>query len=196
MKFLDIYTIGVFLFLPLSLQAETPVIGATWAVAEPDALEEIRRTAGAIPWETRLSRSLSGAADRSLPLPDAGEDRSRTFTPVSITPFDVTDKDGNLLYPAGFEYNVLDHVRLPMRIAVFRNRPDHLEWVRRNRKPGDVLILSGPGLNDVMDSLETPVYLLNRTIAGRLGLEHVPCIVEQEQQVLRIREFNLDRSAD
>ena len=192
---LNLYIYSTF-FLALSIHAETQVIGAAYAVAEPDALEEIRKTAGTIPWETHLSPTLSSAADRSVLLPEATEEATRVFTPDYITPFDVTDKDGNILYRKGFRYNVLEHVRLPMRIVVFRNRQSHLEWVRTNRKASDILLLSGPGLNAVINELEPPVYLLSNRISERLGLEKIPCIAEQEHHHFLIREFNLERSVD
>ena len=183
---------SVFFFSVLSLQAETQTIGATYAIAEPDALEEIRQSAAGVNWHEKLRYS----GIQAHRLPEATEDRTRIFTPDYVTPFDVTDKDGNLLYPKGFKYNVLEHVQLPMRILVFSNQQHHLEWVRKSRKESDILILSGPGMDEVTKDLEHPVYLLSDRIAGRLGLEKVPSIVEQDQQHFLIREFNLERDVD
>ena len=191
MRILNIYRYITFL-LAMNVQAETQSIGATYAIAEPDALEEIRKSAAGVNWQEKLRYS----GIQAYRLPEAAENKTRIFTPVYTTPFDITDKDGNLLYPEGFRYNVLEHVHLPMRIIVFSHQPHQLEWVRENRKESDILILSGSGLDEVTKDLERPVYLLTDRIAGRLGLETAPAIVEQESDHFLIQEFNLKSTND
>ena len=195
MKIRNIYRYSTFL-LAMNVQAETQTIGATYAIVEPDALEEIRQSAAGVNWQEKLRDTLRYSGIQAHRLPEATEDRTRIFTPIYTTPFDVTDKDGNLVYPEGFEYNVLAHVHLPMRIMIFSNQQHHLEWVRQNRKESDILILSGSGLDEVMKNLEHPVFLLSDRIVMRLGLETVPTIVEQENDHFLIQEFNLESTDD
>ena len=189
-----IYSVFLFLVLSLQAQAQTQVIGATYAIAEPDALEEIRQPATAVNWQERLRDTLRYYEVQAYRLPEATEDRSRMFTPEYVTPFDVTDKDGNLVYRKGFRYNILEHVVLPMRIMVFGRY--HLEWVRSNRKETDVLLLADDGLKKVMKDLGVTVYPMTGKISSRLGVEKVPAIVKQKNDHFLIQEFNLESTDD
>lgn len=163
-------------------------IGATYAIAEPNALLEMEAAQkGKSVTLADFGDSDAWTATRSRLLPPAQVNRLREIIPFFTLPFDIPDKDGNILYPKGFTFNPLEHLRLPIALLVVRE--DQLDWALGAAGPGDMIILSGG--NALKESVEhkTPIYLLQTELADRLGLEAAPSRVWQEGARLKIEEI-------
>ena len=106
-------------FLAGSLMAtESQLLGRTYEIVEPDALVKIQEKVAQVDWETVMSDGMArNAAAKAVSLPRAQEDRARYHIPYYIAEFDVKDQTGQIIYPKGFQFNPLEHVRLPQRLV-------------------------------------------------------------------------------
>jgi hypothetical protein len=168
---------------------QASVIGQTYPIAEPDALKEIQRQAGKINWSDKFKNGKKSAL-ASIHLPPATSTKRRTFVPLYRAPFDVIDpKSGKMLYPKGYQYNVLEFVKMPFRVVVFRK--ENTDWVKKNALKTDVLILADSGLFDVQSELNRAVYVLDKKMQQRLSLKFAPSIVTQEKSHFIINEIEV-----
>ena len=166
----------------------TVTVGATYPIAEGDALQEIEARAA----RTQVSLDTFGDSDdwratQSVVLPVAAVTATRHVTPFASIPFDIPDKDGNILYPKGFTFNPLEHVRFSLRLVVAA--PAQLDWALEEAGEYGMVLLSGGNALKESDARLTPVFVLEAALAERLGLEVVPSIVEQEGAQFRIEEI-------
>lgn len=163
-------------------------IGATYRVAEPDALVEMEAAAsGKSVGPGDFGDSNRWSATRSRVLPIAEVDRIRDIIPFFTLPFDIPGKDGTILYPKGFTFNPLEHLTLSATLWVVRE--GELDWALREAKPGDLVILSGGNALKESERRKTPIYLLQDQLADRLSLEAAPSLVWQEGAVLKVQEI-------
>lgn len=167
-------------------------LGATYPIVEPDALIEMERSAAG----KSVSLSDFGDSDRwtatrSRLLPVAERDRIRDVIPFFTLPFDIPDKDGAILYPKGFTFNPLEHLKLPNVLWIAR--PEQLDWVTSQAGSGDMVILSGGNALKESEGRDVPVFMLQDQLADRLSLEAAPARVWQEGAVLKVEEFAASR---
>jgi len=179
-------------FLAGSLMAtESPLLGRTYEIVEPDALVKIQEKVAQVDWETVMSDGMArNAAAKAVSLPRAQEDRARYHIPYYIAEFDVKDQTGQIIYPKGFQFNPLEHVRLPQRL-VFISHKD-LAWAQENLKTTDMVMITSGDYREVAVALQRPVFILTPPVRDRLALKFVPSIVTQEGNTLRIEEHSIN----
>lgn len=163
-------------------------IGATYTIAEPDALVEMEAAAsGKSIGPGDFGDSDRWSATRSRILPAAQIDRIRDIIPFFTLPFDIPGKDGNILYPKGFTFNPLEHLHLPNVLWIVR--PEQLDWALGTAGPTDMVILSGGNALKESEARKTPIYMLQDQLADRLSLAAAPSRVWQEGAVLKVQEI-------
>ncbi len=173
------------------MAAESQVLGRTYEIVEPDALVEIQEKVGQVDWDTVMSDGIArNAAAKAVSLPRAQENRSRYHIPYYTAEFDVKDQAGNVIYPKGFQFNPLEHVRLPQRL-VFISHED-LAWAQENLKATDMVMITSGDYRDVAVALQRPVFILTPPVRDRLALQYVPSVVTQEGSTLRIVEYSIN----
>lgn len=110
------------------------VAGDIWRIAEPDPVEEIRKIAmekqetiqAVLESEKELENFKPVQEVKALPAADKPE--SYIVDTIYTLAHDITDAEGNILYPAGFTYNVLDFAPFPLtRRYVIFNGADEKE---------------------------------------------------------------------
>lgn len=169
-----------------------PDIGAVYPIAEPDALAELETAAaGKSVSIGDFGDSDSWSAMRSRVLPTAEMSRLRDVIPFFTLPFDIPDKDGNILYPKGFTFNPLEHLTLPNVLWIVR--PEQLDWALSKAGANDMVILSGGNALKESEKRKTPIYILQDQLADRLGLKSAPSRVWQEGRVLKVEEIAAQR---
>ncbi len=179
--------------------AQTSVIGRTWPIAEPDALDEIEARTRTLPpnMSNRFGPREHWSAMKAAPLAVAVANRVRSVVPFYTLEFDVKLPDGKLLYPKGFTFNPLTYVSLPQRLVVVR--PEDLAWALRTAAPADWILLAA-GARASADPIALgqkvgrPLFILEDRVKARLGLEVAPVIVAQVGQKLQLTEVKLDRN--
>lgn len=178
---------------PLEAQetAERPIIGKTYPIIEPDALAEIEARVERTPFDPKAFGDESDwTALQSPVLPAATEHAIRRVIPFFSLGFDIPDKDGNILYPAGYTFNPLEYLRLPSRLIIVGE--NQLEWGLGQANPGDMVIMSGGNALAAQRERNVSVFKLEDQVRERLDLRVVPSIVEQDGTVFIVEEFLLE----
>ncbi|MGI9296692.1 MAG: conjugal transfer protein TraW [Gammaproteobacteria bacterium] len=171
--------------------------GSTFPIAEPDALKEIEQRASQINWQSALSKPPAhwGARKSSAKLPRALKSVVRRLVPSYTLERDIVDKDGNIIYPAGFAYKPLEFMPvMPFRIIVIGDDDDDVAWFEKNGRPTDVVLVSGGDPVLVGKRVGQRAYLVGRREIDRLGLRVIPSVVAQEGEQLVINEYALPGS--
>ena len=107
--------------------AESVTVGQTYPIAERDALEEIESRTKEVDWSKALENMTWSAKNGHL-VRRAAVDRTRHYAPWYTIEFDVRDQFGQVIYPKGFQFNVLEHITLPYRVVVID--PSDVAWAR------------------------------------------------------------------
>lgn len=180
------------------------VIGPVYPIAEPSLLDVILarlREAEASGALARLQRDTQSRVQREveMPTPVTGitrttRPRTRYYDPSIVVPEVIRDADGKVLVAPGTKLNPLDTVSLS-RPLLFIDARDTTQLARARQlldeRAGRVkLILTGGSYLDLMRGWQLPVYFdQHGHLTDKLGIRHVPAIVTQEGQRLRIDEL-------
>ncbi len=124
---------------------------------------------------------------------NTSEEKVFYYNPAITVDYDITDDNGRVVVPAGTTTNPLAIMSLTKRLVFFdarvRNQRDFVE--RLSRQDGNQLkiILTGGSPTDLMKQWRKRVYFDQKGwITKRLGITHVPAIVSQEGDLLKIHE--------
>jgi len=182
---------------------ELGVFGATYPVAEPDALEEIQARAKEVNWgaffnDKKMKHLVESYKPAHLkPLPRAK--RGRTFT-VDLTATldqDIPDGKGGTLYPRGYRFNPLEYVSLPSTLVILNGEdPGQVRWFKTSRFSGDVsvlLLLSDGAYQQVSGELKRSVYYAPPKILERLRISALPAVASQKGRVMEVEEIVIDQ---
>ena len=169
--------------------------GATYPVAERDALEEIQERARQVDWQKVLDRrkldSYQGPPDRGT-LPRAKRERTFAVDLTYTVEMDVPDGKGSILYPRGYTFNPLDYVVYPKTIVVINgNDPEQVQWFATSEYATrlDVTLLLTEGRHTVVAKrLQRPLFYADRKIIDRFRLKAVPSLVRQKGRMMDVTE--------
>jgi conjugal transfer pilus assembly protein TraW len=164
------------------------VIGNTYPIAEGDALAEIEEKAERTPFDPAAFGKPNewSAADSAL-VPPGSQPRVRFVTPFHQLAFGVPDQNGDILYPAGFTFNPLEHATIPGRIIV--TLPDRIEWALSEARPMDMVLVSGATPEQVLGRPGQSIFLLSDILAERLDIKTAPTVIRQVGSQLELTEL-------
>jgi conjugal transfer pilus assembly protein TraW len=175
--------------------------GATYPIAERDALQEVKERVAQVDWSRhfqRLRKSLKSFRPENLqPLPKAKSNRTFTVDMTYTLEFDIPDGKGGILYPKGYTFNPLDYAGL-QNVLVFIDGQDRnqVEWFRGSgyaKDPGVMLLLTGGSYIALSEKLQRPVFYATRQIVGRFRLQAVPSVLYQRGRLVEVREFEIEK---
>ncbi len=187
------------------------VRGATWAIAEPDLLEQIE--ARLIDMErsgelARLEQEARADARRKLEEPDplpgiapAKEERTRLFDPAITVAKDIRTADGALIAAAGTRVNPLERMTLSRGLLFVDGRREaEIAWALahedQNGRPAKIVLLAGRPL-DLMRRHGRPFFFdQGGRLAERFQITATPSLVEQAGTQLRITEVPVEDRDD
>ena len=173
--------------------------GATYGIAEKDALADIKDHAKKVNWDTvvdkkAMTRRIKKYKPSGLPmLPVTKENRSFLRDMTYTTEIDVPDGRGGILYPKGYTFNPLEYLTLPNSI-VFIDGSDkkQVKWFENSPYLKDIntmLILTNGSYYELNKRFKRPVYYAVRNIVARMGIEHVPSVAVQKGKYMEISEY-------
>ena len=179
------------------------VRGATWAIAEPDLLDEIEarllemRRSGEL---ARLEEEAGARARRSLeePIPVPGiaparEERSRLFDPAIVVERDIRTPDGTLIAAAGTRVDPLERMPLTRELLfVDGRRAAEVAWALAHDRPAKIVLLAGRPLDLMRKHGRAFFFDTGGTLAARFGIAATPSLVERAGIRLRITEIPVD----
>ena len=179
------------------------VRGATWAIAEPDLLDEIEARLLELERSGELARFEAEARERARrtleeppPVPDiapARKERSRLFDPAIVVDRDIRTPDGTLIAAAGTRVNPLERVGLTRDLLFVDGRREaEVAWALAHDRPAKIVLLAGRPL-DLMRKHRRPFYFdTGGTLTVRFGIAATPSLVAQDGTRLRITEVPVD----
>ncbi len=189
-------------------QAPSPGFAATtWGIAEPDLAMLLRARAATldVPARARAAMARFWRQVPALTLPPAETSRTRRFTPAVRTGSALRDEQGRLLLRAGAVLNPLATLPLTARILVLDARdPDEIAWARAQRAAGRATIHLAvnpdreggwAAWQALQDQLQSPVFLLDAQLQGRLGVQVTPSLIEVLGPELVVTETALPRQS-
>jgi len=202
-KFINLFIIAVLLFsAPVSAAVkELGTFAETYPIAEKDAIEEIQEKSQSIGPQALIDpveaeSKITSFKPATLSLPKATKDRQFLVDMTYTLEIDIPDKDGNIVYPAGYQLNPLEHMNNPMTY-VFINAADkdQVNWFLKSSYGNNLscrLLITDGEYFDLSEKLGRPVYYALRQITERFQLEYVPCIVSQDGQFMKVKEVNIE----
>ena len=204
------YLITALLLLALPAAVEAAIhdlgtFGATYSIAEKDALAEIRERASQIDWTKYFNRKRMAEAvknyrpDNIARLPRATENRTFTVDMTYTLEFDIPDGKGGILYPKGYTFNPLSYVQLPNILVVIDASDDRqVKWLSSSEYITDyrtMLLITGGSAWDTAHRLERPVFYATRQIVDRLQLKAVPSVIRQlSDKYMQVQEVEIERT--
>ena len=173
--------------------------GATYPIAEKDALKEIKQRVKEVDWAKEreaLKRSVLDYRPTDLPsLPRARRDRAFMVDPLYTLKRYIPDGKGGILYPKGYTFNPLDYLSLP-DVLVFIDGDDkaQVEWFQKSAwsKYGNVqVMLTGGSYRETEKELERPVFYAPAQMIKRFRIAAVPSVLYQRGKLLEVKEFDI-----
>jgi len=182
--------------------ADLGSIGATYPIAERDALAEIEERASAVDWgkafdPKRMREKIGNYRPGGMEvLPAAKKDRVFQVDVSWTLDFDIPDGRGGILYPRGFSFNPLAYVFLPnILVVIDGDDARQIEWFKASSHAKDhrvMLLLCGGSYTRVMEKLKRPAFYADARIVKRFQLKAVPAVIVQKGAVMEVREYALD----
>jgi conjugal transfer pilus assembly protein TraW len=179
---------------------ELGTVGATYAIAEKDALVEIEQKAKSIDWSKVIKRKpieeYNGPEDR-MSLPRAARDMSFPVDMTYTLQIDIPDGKGGVLYPKGYTFNPLDYINFSKTLVVINGSDsEQVKWFAASEYKGrvDVMLLLTEGhYGRLGKKLNVPLFYADSQIVERLHLAAVPSVVKQEGKDMVVREVAVPR---
>ena len=177
--------------------------GATWAIAEPDLLEQLEARLGELERSGALARFEAEARGRARtrleapePVPGiapARERRIRTFDPSVTVAADIRGADGTLVAAAGTRIDPFAHAPLTRDLLFIDGRREaEVAWALAHARPAKVVLLAGRPLALARIHGRPFFFDQGRRIAARLGLRFTPSLVTRDGALLRIAEIPVE----
>lgn len=169
--------------------AESIKIGTTFPVIERDALSEIEEKSEQINWQKALGgEPKSWHATQAFYLPNASASVKRTHVPWYTTQFDIKDATGRVIYPKGFTFNPLMHIKMPQRLVI--TSPRNYTVIKDRLLNNDLILLTEGSAIDFSAQQQRPIFVLDRQLKERLGLTVQPAIITQSGPQFVIEEID------
>ena len=179
------------------------VRGATWPVAEPDLLAQIKarlielQSSGAL---ARFEDEARERARRRLEEPDpspgiapAREKRSRLFDSSITVARDIRTPGGVLIAAAGTRVNPLERMTLARDLLFVDGRREaEIAWALEHATPAKIVLLAGRPLDLMRRHGRAFFFDQGGRLAARFGLRFTPSLVVQDGTRLRITEIPVE----
>ena len=190
-----------------ALAKDLGVRGATWAIAEPDLLEEIEARLLEMQGSGELARFEDEARERARsrleapePVPGiapATRERSRLFDPAIVVERDIRTPDGTLIAAAGTRISPLERIEMTRDLLfVDGRRAAEVAWALAHETPAKIVLLAGRPLALMRKHRRAFFFDQGGRLAARFGLWFTPSLVEQAGTRLRITEIPVENRDD
>ncbi len=188
---------------PFDSHAKTlGTFGATYPIAEPDALEEIEERAKEVDWDKVLNKettekTVKGYRPLGLKRLPRAEKNDRFIVNMTYTlTMDIPNGEGGILYPRGYSFNPLNHMVLPNTLVfIDANDPEQVEWFKSSTyatDPKTMILLTSGEYFPLYEQLDRAVFYANDKILTRLQIKALPSIAIQNNSVMEVHEIAID----
>ena len=188
---------------------ELPSFGNTYEIVEKDIRKIIQERIKKLNWKKilddahkRLEKKLKEGINifGTFDLDYATENRTRKIIIEFTLPYDITDIEGNVIYPAGYTFNPADYITMTMPIAIFDGTDKkQVEWFKQIRDKyrfGIMAIITRGKILDLMSELKQDVFFLTPDIVETFKIEKIPCLIEQVDNYFLVKEVALKKEIE
>ena len=174
-------------------------IGMTYPIVEPDLVEEIKASIDYEKMAKAMEENRQNYKAKDIhALPAAGRDRTFFVDMTYTLDHDILGENGEIMYQRGLTWNPLDYVSLPGGLVVINSEDrKQVEWFLKspyNKNRQQKLLISAGLAAPLIKQLNRPVFYLTKTIADRLQLAAVPCVISQNGKKMMVQEIKIDGS--
>lgn len=179
------------------------IIGKTYPISEPDMIEWIQQRASAMmkngQWDQMQKRVIANTKNQiENPIPvlgisDAEKTKSWNYQPMIQLKKDLTDTQGHVVAKAG-NYNALRYKPFDVELIFINgNNTKQVAWALKKIKQNKVrtkIILTQGSFIKLAKKYETWFYYdQHGKYSQKLNITHVPALVKQDGDSLKITEF-------
>ncbi|MBP6951564.1 MAG: type-F conjugative transfer system protein TraW [Alphaproteobacteria bacterium] len=149
-----------------------------------------------------LQKKTRAAIERPKPvegISKATKNRVFYYDPTYIVPEDIKDHHGQIIHPKGTRINPLETVSLSQGLLFFDgDDEDQVAFAKeKSKEASPKLILTKGTPLALSEELTVPVYFdQSELLTKKLGIQHVPTLVTQDELRLRIEEISLKEQED
>lgn len=189
-------------FVMSAMARDHGVMGQTWPVIEPDLLTTIDaklkslEASGGI---ARMQKELAAKTEYRVrnPQPVAGlgvtqEPRAWLFDPSIVVADDIRDAKGNLIAARGTKVNPLGLVQLKTDLVFVDGRdPAQIAWAtsKWESTKAKIIFVAGSPFDRMGEYKRRFFFDQQGKLTQHFGIAHVPAVVSQEGEALRIQEL-------
>ncbi|MFN4245728.1 MAG: hypothetical protein ACK4F9_06235, partial [Brevinematia bacterium] len=174
------------------------IFGKTYPIKEKDAYEEILEKVKTSKLNEKLisiKKNLSKHYIVNFELAKAKKDETRVIKLSYKLPFNIKDRIGKTIYPAGYTFNPLDYVKIPFYL-VFINATskEELSWLKSSgliERWDSVFIITKGNIYDVSNSIGRQVFAADKNILNYFSIKRTPSIVYQVDNYLIVKEVGV-----
>lgn len=170
------------------------IIGPVYEIKEKDIIEVIKERAAKFDTIGYLKKQYNKAFyPGSLNIPHTERSNVRYIDPTTVLSSDITDAYGNIMYPAGYRFNVLDTLTLSPHLFIDGTNPEQIALIAKLRQKYSNLAvnLTAGDVMEIRKQTSMPVYFASRLMLDRFGVEKVPSFVVQEGSYLKVEEIDV-----
>lgn len=176
------------------------VAGQTYAIAEEDAMSEIEAKLRSTDWskvidKKKVRQMVMNYKPKGLKhVPRATSDNVYTVDMTYTLDSDIRGRDGSVVYPKGYTYNLLQYITFPRKL-VFINAEDKVQvnWFRSSGYLKDIstmLAITEGAYYSLAKSLGIPVYYASDKMIEKFNIRHVPAVVMQNGYYMEVHEYD------
>lgn len=194
--------------MPQSRAVDHGQIGQAWPIAEQDLMEVIRlkletarKTGRLDSLNQQFAQKVKARVLRPQPVEGVGpalEDRMWDFDPTTTIEQDIRDAKGNLIAVVGQRINPLKQISLDQRLLfIDGDSEEEVAWAlaQGDDRKVKIILLNGSPFERMKKHRRRFYFDQSGVLSARFGIEHTPALVEQDGQLLRIREKAISRRA-
>ena len=125
-----------------------------------------------------------------MSLPTALTETEQYLDLSYTVPRDITDAEGNIIYPEGYRFNPLEHRRFRTMIVIDGSDESQVDWADNLEDAADPMtriVITQGDIAAVSQRFKRRVYRLHPQVAQRFRIENVPTIVQQKGAVLAVK---------
>jgi conjugal transfer pilus assembly protein TraW len=200
-------------FLRSALAQNLGTHGVIYPIEEVNPIQIIQQKLKAMDDSGELKQrniELQKKAQASIERPKPVESITRTtsscifiYDPAYVVKEDIYDQQGQIFAKKGKKINPLKNISLAQNLIFFDgDDPEQLSWAKEQLltnteiKPIRLILVRGGPLK-LAEELNVPIYFdQGGILTKKLGIEHVPAVVRQENLHLKIEEIKLSPSRE
>lgn len=182
--------------------------GTCYKINERDALEEITEQSKNVNFKEQYNKAREDAVKKYRPkravhLPNCSESREYKAEVKYTLDYDIHDQYGEVLYPEGYTFNVLDYINLSEQLIVFDIKNNsHINWIIKNKfleNMNAMFVTTSGNAKDLIDFIlkfNRKVYFCTDEFVEIFKIESVPSVVNQEENYLKIQSIFIEEGTN